>query len=242
MKFLSHCISSSPTLHGRVCAFSMPVQARSNRVKAGFTLIELLVTISIVAILAALLFPVFARVRENARRTSCASNQKQLALGLQMYGHDYDGYFAPAGDPFTSPGGWSERVQPYLKSLQILQCPSEGTKQGNIALDFTDYYYNWNLGPATGDVQDAAIEFAANTIVLGEGASRESNHSCLGLGDGECLIGLLYETVPASAAKRHLDGANYAFADGHVKWLLPTAIAASTVQASAGRNSFRFKD
>lgn len=240
MKFFLHFISVFSLRRPGARALSKHVRGRLNLARMGFTLIELLVTISIVTILTSLLFPVFSRVRENARRSSCASNQKQLLLGLSMYGQDYDGYFTPAGDPFTAPGGWSERLQPYLKNSQLLQCPGETTRQGNIALDYTDYYYNLNLGPDTGSVHEAALEFAANTIVLGEGTSRESNYSCLGLGSNECFFSLFTETLPASATKRHLDGANYAFADNHVKWLHPTAIVGSSISASSQRNSFQF--
>lgn len=242
MKLIPNSDSVLFAPRSRPCAVPVLAQARPRMVRKGFTLIELLVTISIIAILAAVLFPVFARARESARRSSCASNQKQLALGLRMYVQDYDGYFVPAADPFTSPGGWSERVSPYLKSVQLFQCPSESTKQGNIALDYTDYYYNWNLGPDTGPAHEAAVDFTANTILLGEGASRESNYSCSGLGSGECLIGLLIENIPASAPQRHLEGGNYTFVDGHVKWLKPGAISASTVKASPELNSFRFED
>src|SRR4028118_560172 len=106
----------------------------------GFTLIELLVVIAIIAILAAILFPVFARARENARRASCQSNLKQIGLGVMQYIQDYDekfpptyvsldgaaGYTAPAVN--TTPAanadqGWAQIIQPYMKSTQLLQCP-----------------------------------------------------------------------------------------------------------------------
>src|SRR5437773_12126236 len=108
--------------------------------KRGFTLIELLVVIAIIAILAAILFPVFAQAREQARKTSCASNLKQIALALQMYQQDYDetmfGSFAlPAPYNSVHPdgnnlirmlgGGLYWFVSPYIKSEQILRCPSD---------------------------------------------------------------------------------------------------------------------
>src|SRR5262245_61739534 len=102
----------------------------------GFTLIELLVVIAIIAILAAILFPVFARARENARRASCQSNLKQIALGMHQYTQDYDERFPGnhVGDGSGCPGGngldcspptagWGAVIQPYIKSWQILQCP-----------------------------------------------------------------------------------------------------------------------
>lgn len=103
----------------------------------GFTLIELLVVIAIIAILAAILFPAFARARENARRTSCLSNQKQIGLGVMQYVQDYDETYPPAYLETTSPAPqgaalqwysgvwfWHEIIFPYTKSLQIYYCPS----------------------------------------------------------------------------------------------------------------------
>jgi prepilin-type N-terminal cleavage/methylation domain-containing protein/prepilin-type processing-associated H-X9-DG protein len=131
-----------------------------SRVKA-FTLIELLVVIAIISILAAILFPVFARARENARRASCMSNLKQIGLGIMMYTQDYDEKY-PMGDSFhdadTSipPGGWDitggtsswsathttwvwqQLIYPYTKSQQVYVCPSSKGQpdSGVIALNY----------------------------------------------------------------------------------------------------------
>lgn len=93
----------------------------------GFTLIELLVVIAIIAILAAILFPVFARAREKARETNCIAHLKQIGLGLQMYADDYDmllplAYIDPVSD---GPPGLSDVLQPYTKNRQIFRCPSD---------------------------------------------------------------------------------------------------------------------
>jgi prepilin-type N-terminal cleavage/methylation domain-containing protein/prepilin-type processing-associated H-X9-DG protein len=93
--------------------------------KGAFTLIELLVVIAIIAILAAILFPVFAQAREKARQTSCLSNIKQLAMAVNMYVQDYDETY-----PFACPDNWwyytwGINVQPYIKNVQIFKCPSD---------------------------------------------------------------------------------------------------------------------
>jgi prepilin-type N-terminal cleavage/methylation domain-containing protein/prepilin-type processing-associated H-X9-DG protein len=103
--------------------------------RRAFTLIELLVVIAIVALLAALMFPVFSRARENARRTTCQSNMKQIGLGLLAYSQDFDETFVPdwfgsgpsPTDPEGTPNGhykWMDAIYPYTKSEQIFNCPS----------------------------------------------------------------------------------------------------------------------
>ncbi|RYX86684.1 DUF1559 domain-containing protein [bacterium] len=125
-------------MHHRVSSLNLARGERSSY--RAFTLIELLVVIAIIAILAAILFPVFARARENARRASCQSNLKQLGLGVLQYAQDYDEYYMPV---YTNAGtgtlpnqaspptrSWVEFVYPYTKSLEILRCPSDSAAQG----------------------------------------------------------------------------------------------------------------
>src|SRR5579859_1170301 len=97
------------------------------RTRKGFTLIELPIFIAIIAILAAILFPVFAQAREKARQTSCLSNSKQLGLGIAMYVQDYDERmpgleWAWQSAQFT----WPQMVQPYIKNWNLFRCPSDG--------------------------------------------------------------------------------------------------------------------
>src|SRR5471032_3250205 len=109
----------------------MSHKGSTKTVKRGFTLIELLVVIAIIAILAAILFPVFARARENARRASCQSNLKQIGLGTLQYCQDYDerypnwGCRNALGGAGSDTVGVDEKLQPYLKSYQVLICPSD---------------------------------------------------------------------------------------------------------------------
>ena len=109
---------------------------------SAFTLIELLVVIAIIAILAAILFPVFARARENARRSSCTSNLKQIGLGLLQYSQDYDeklprAWYGPNGfsdsNPNTGAYKWMDAARPYVKSTQVYTCPSVPVGLGNGA-------------------------------------------------------------------------------------------------------------
>jgi prepilin-type N-terminal cleavage/methylation domain-containing protein len=127
------------------------VQTRLRKLQ-GFTLIELLVVIAIIAILAAILFPVFARARENARRTSCMSNLKQIGTATMMYVQDYDERLFIAASSGTSPTdparNWTYALEPYHKSRQILKCPSTTS---NLALSYVPNrnLVNYNNGGRT---------------------------------------------------------------------------------------------
>ena len=166
--------------------------------RQGFTLIELLVVIAIIAILAAILFPVFGRARENARRSSCQSNLKQIGLGVIQYRQDYDEFFPLASRPTANPFfGWADTIQPYLKSTQIYQCPSEPNGPSDLpnaaaatpVVGYTDYWYNailsWNGNGANATpfatpvygtgLNEAALLFASSTILAGDGSTNGAN-------------------------------------------------------------------
>ena len=119
-----------------------PRVRRSARVSSAFTLIELLVVIAIIAILAAILFPVFAQARESARSTACLSNGKQLGTAVAMYSQDYDESVIPwetspdaAGKANQVTNCWTNLIQPYVKSTQILFCPSFSAQRTQNAAD-----------------------------------------------------------------------------------------------------------
>ena len=129
----------------------------------GFTLIELLVVIAIIAILAAILFPVFATAREKARQVACLSNAKQLAIALQQYTQDYDETF-PAGYTYSGyPGrGWVGFMYPYIKSLGVLVCPSDNgaSTKGGWSMAF-----NSNLAGLLNPVQHTTFDVGSSTNV-----------------------------------------------------------------------------
>ncbi len=108
----------------------------------GFTLIELLVVIAIIAILAAILMPMFSRAREKARQAGCMSNMRQLSMSVQMYAQDHDEIFPPSTNytvPTTSPARtWTQIVQPYLRNWQLLICPSATYTSSSRAFDWSN--------------------------------------------------------------------------------------------------------
>ena len=216
--------------------------------RTGFTLIELLVVIAIIAILAAILFPVFSRARENARRSSCASNLKQIGLGMMQYVQDYDGkYFwrcygdaahpdAPGtvGDCVTywGPNGvtgpTSGFLQPYIKNTQIFSCPS-----GNATTAYpSGYAYNLVAGtPASYGhtvLSESVVERAAEMIAFYDtqwalqGYPPTPNSWDTGTWNSNfCRTPSTSYSVCTAADRhygRHFDGANASYMDGHVKW------------------------
>ena len=188
--------------------------------KRGFTLIELLVVIAIIAILAAILFPVFARAREKARQTSCLSNVKQIGLGFTMYFQDYDE---------TVPGarlnidGWTGMVTPYVKNEQIFTCPSwngtgawinRGTLCGGCGT-WTRVYWG---GYTYSNMRNAGGCINWNSQEKLAAYDKPAEHALLY--DGTCPHGTPTTAgQPAhEAVDRHNEGYNVAFLDGHAKF------------------------
>jgi prepilin-type N-terminal cleavage/methylation domain-containing protein/prepilin-type processing-associated H-X9-DG protein len=201
-----------------------------DRRRKGFTLIELLVVIAIIAILAAILFPVFARAREKARQASCSSNLKQLALGMLMYAQDYDDthvmYRYASGRYWSTEGpvdgwnyhssygysnSWPTFIYPYVKNTQIFLCPSTRSNNMGVAYGLPMYGINeakngkdavWYTGRAGPSMGE--VERPAELMMIGE----------KGGGGPQYILQNEYYVM----RKDHNEGSNIAFLDGHVKW------------------------
>jgi prepilin-type N-terminal cleavage/methylation domain-containing protein len=216
--------------------------------RRGFTLIELLVVIAIIAILAAILFPVFARAREKARQTSCLANVKQLTLGILMYAQDYDEkIICTIGWPSNIWTPWHELIQPYVKNIQIRRCPSN---------DSVDPGYGFNYRASEADpnnVCDAPhmwhqpfpigrFRNPSGTILIGDNGhisnptAPPSQWNEDGAGNWwgylrfsqspTCYVTNIWGPDPWRTPRRHNEGDNFGFIDGHCKWL-----SASTANA-----------
>ena len=212
--------------------------------RSAFTLIELLVVIAIIAILAAILFPVFARARENARRSSCTSNLKQIGLGILQYSQDYDEKMVPlyvdASGANVSNGfrAWSALAQPYIKSAQVFACPSNTNNTlpfGNGGTAADGSVINRSYGAL--DTGDATTGYSALQERAGRGLSAyNSVAQCILAFDSnrDYAQGDESSLGPASSGlgpgtTGHLATSNFLFVDGHVKSLKPTATIANSV-------------
>lgn len=224
--------------------------------RRGFTLIELLIVIAIIAILAAILFPVFAKARENARRASCQSNLKQIGLGITMYAQDYDERLPMQSDNgvggatsiinFADPTvGQSPNslnvyyaIYPYTRSWQILTCPSATPgaapynpyqPNSNSAASYSVNGVFFDSNNAGGGVSSSRMPLSA----INQPSSRIFLQERNSVYNFEASYpdsaggGQFREWMYSTFSNNHFSGGNLLYADGHVKWKLQKNICLS---------------
>ncbi len=199
--------------------------------RKGFTLIELLVVIAIIAILAAILFPVFAKAREKARQTSCASNEKQIVLSILMYAQDYDEKLVPSwkSNWATYSATWADLVQPYVKNTQLFVCPSNQTtsvgwdgqpSRFQLCYGFNCHISHKGCGPGTSIAQ---LVHPSQTIIIGDGwLNGDGRQNPVGRQWCNWANMTRCDFSPTGSlgnlSQVHNGGGNFGFTDGHVKW------------------------
>ena len=191
--------------------------------RRAFTLIELLVVIAIIAILAAILFPVFAKAREKARQNNCLSNLKQIGIGCLQYAQDYDETMVFGSGYQGNEVNWQLKVAPYMKNTQVLQCPSNGTAPGMYGGGgpgpFPAQLITYSYGlPWRAMEKMANVAAPAETILNNDGAHPAVNgyngavpKKCTGF--NPCNT-----TGVTDDMFYHNGGDNTVFWDGHGKW------------------------
>lgn len=222
----------------------MTSACRLKHSKGGFTLIELLIVIAVIAILAAILFPVFAKARENARRSACLSNLKQLGMAAMQYTQDFDEKLPVVGG--STSGGWAGLIYPYARSQAVFKCPNDRTAGFNISFGGnmnvmqadptrTPHLPSFNNVAKTillFEAEDQAVDLAStmneSTSCLANGTDRVPGGTYCSYATGYLggrgnynISGASYNawSNASTTVGRHLEGSNFGFLDGHVKWL-----------------------
>ncbi len=220
-----------------------------------FTLIELLVVIAIIAILAAILFPVFQKVRENARKTTCASNQKQIGLAILQYVQDNDEFMVPRDVNYNDGFDhiWTQIMQPYVKNQNVFQCPSNPRKDQEFCcqnpqqpIAYTSYAANFQGGIRdvnAGDPNQQPISYAtfdapAQIIDIVESTAHYSDFNV------DSTFWAQYTTDSTQDQgclfAGHTGFSNYLFVDGHVKSMKPLTTLDITDGGSNSVNLWRY--
>jgi prepilin-type N-terminal cleavage/methylation domain-containing protein/prepilin-type processing-associated H-X9-DG protein len=209
------------------------------RPRCGFTLIELLVVIAIIAILAAILFPVFTQAREKARQSMCASNLRQQGIAEMMYLQDFDTRFSPSwGDGVVQGYGYNQVLMPYVKNERVFACPSDYIKHDNPKIPIRSYTMNGDhvspdnrglsraftdkgKGPPLGGFLESEVEQPSATIMFCDRWA-PANMLYVQADSGSASECHLHPSAVHFGLNNHLNGTNFCMADGHTRWLKVT--------------------
>jgi prepilin-type N-terminal cleavage/methylation domain-containing protein/prepilin-type processing-associated H-X9-DG protein len=226
-----------------------------NKTQNGFTLVELLVVIAIVTVIAAILFPVFAEVRERGRRTVCQSNLHQLELGMEQYVQDNNGVYPIEGGSFVENGKlnyvpWQYVIYPYIASERVFHCPSSENdvfdsiglhiQELNLRLVYTSYGFdsdrlNLFSPPTPKGIQERDIYRPSMVWLNRDDGWINSNGECRDCDEVKTSYGEVF-----NGSGIHSGGGNYSYVDGHVKWLTPEE--AGEIECANGPLPAPFKD
>ncbi len=229
--------------------------------KRGFTLIELLVVIAIIAILAAILFPVFARAREAARQSACLNNTKQIGTAIMMYVQDYDELFPHdstaantgagvgtgvwTGNMFTSIERWPNKVAPYIKNQNVFQCPSSTPTTTAPRTDHIGYWANGAVFATSGNapVGLAALTASADIVMAYDDLGKQNRNQIVMRpywSGGTFIDSNAFDTISNGAYRSgpHNDMINVLWADGHSKAIKNRLLKQVTMRAPIGAAVF----
>lgn len=210
--------------------------------RCGFTLIELLVVIAVIALLAALLFPVFAQARGKARQTVCLSNLRQIGLAVEQYAADNDDKLMPgvllsAPDADGSPryAGWAGLCNAYAHAPGIFRCPASAAPNAAPGIPassaLVSYFFNLNLAGAEAPLglPRAALAAPSSTVLVAE-TSEGLPGVYVPFGQPGEIVSPFGNSFAATlaSANRHQGGRCFVLADGHVKWLRPESVSVGT--------------
>jgi len=217
--------------------------------RRAFTLIELLVVIAIIAILAAILFPVFAKAREAARKTSCVSNMKQISTAMMMYRGDYDEQMMPVAYPtgsYVMPDNstgtdylWNHVLHPYTKNFGIFNCPSNKYTAPTLPYNGQSVLsFGYGVNPAINGIADASVSRVSDLVMLSDSryymVSPYNTDVPNPSATGPC------GSIPTTPMYPiHNNMANVAYYDGHAKSIKPQTVydaSAAAYQPCAGFN------